>query len=64
MTSGSTSTAAAVLVLAALVGVVVAQGRRVRALRAELTTCREDAIALEERWHACRAELREAQRLE
>ena len=64
MSTGSTPTAAAVLVLAALVGVVVAQGRRVRALRAELTACREDAIALEERWHACRAELREAQRLE
>lgn len=64
MTGGSTSTAGAVLVLATLGGVVVAQARRVRELRAELAECREDVIVLEERWRACRAELREAQRLE
>jgi hypothetical protein len=59
-----TGVAVAVAVVAALAAVLAAQTRRTRALREELATCREDAAVLEERWRACRAELREAQRLE
>lgn len=64
MDSRSATTAALVAGVATLGGVVLAQTRRMRQLRSELAECREDVIVLEERWRACRAELREAQRLE
>lgn len=48
---------------AALVA-LVASSVTARRLREELRICREDAQVLEERWSACRAELREARRLE